>query len=327
MKKILIIRFSSIGDIVLTTPIIRCLKNQYPEAQISYLTKSEYTPILEANPFIEKIYSLQDDLDEIIAVLKKEHFDLIIDLHKNLRSLFVRIRLRRNSISFSKLNVRKWFKVNLKLNCLPDLHLVDRYFNALKPIGVVNDGLGLDYFISEKDKLDSKILPATFHHGFYAIIIGAKHFTKRFPNKKQIELINKLDLPVVLLGDENDFDDGTFIKEHTKNEVFNACGVLPINQSASLLRLAKKVITNDTGLMHIANALKKDVISLWGNTVPEFGMYPYQQKNATNSISYIQEAHLKCRPCSKIGYSKCPKGHFDCMRKIDVEKIIMRIKS
>lgn len=320
-KKVLIIRFSSIGDIVLTTPIIRCLKKQSPAIRIAYLTKSAYTPILEANPYIDKIYSFENGLSEVIPALKAEQFDLVIDLHKNLRSLFVKISLKRNSVSFSKLNFRKWIRVNLKLNCLPELHLVDRYFNSLKSIRIVNDGLGLDYFIAEKDQVDLLTLPASFHHGFYAIVIGAKHFTKRFPNQKQIELIDQLELPAVLLGDENDFKDAEIIKNQSANEVFNACGKFTINQSASLLRLAIKVFTNDTGLMHIAAALNKDIVLIWGSTIPEFGMYPYQSKNITNKIHYVQNEYLSCRPCSKIGYSKCPKQHFDCMQRIDVKKI------
>lgn len=322
LKKILIIRFSSIGDLVLTSPIIRGLKKQYPDVQISFLTKSDYRPILQANPFIHRIYTFQSSLSEIIADLKKEKFDLIIDLHKNLRSTIVKILLRRKSCSFSKLNLKKWLYVNFKLNHLPNVHLVDRYFEALKSIGVQNDGLGLDYFIPEKEHVDISILPTKFHQGFYAIVIGAKHFTKRFPNQKHVELIDKLDFPVVLFGDETAFEDGEFIKKQSENEVFNSCGMLNINQSASLLKRAKKVITNDTGLMHIAAAFNKDIISIWGSSISDFGMYPYKQQNATNKINYIQLENLKCRPCSKIGFSKCPKGHFDCMQKIEIKDIL-----
>lgn len=322
LKRILLIRFSSIGDIVLITPIIRCLKKQYPDVEISFLTKDEYVPILEANPYINFIYSFKSSLREVIPFLKAADFDLVIDLHKNLRSFFVKINLRRKSISFNKLNIKKWLKVNFKINSLPEIHIVDRYFFALKRLKIKNDGQGLDYFIPNKDAVDLKALPAVCNSGFYAIVIGAKHFTKRFPIDKQIELIDNLKLPIVLFGDQAEYDDGEIIKKKTQNKVFNACGLFNINQSASLLKLAKKVITNDTGLMHIASALNKDIISIWGSTIPEFGMYPYQLKKPKNQIKYVQIQNLSCRPCSKIGLSECPKEHFECMNNIKVEEIV-----
>lgn len=326
MKKVLLIRFSSIGDIVLITPIIRCLKKQYPDVEISFLTKCEYVPILEANPYIDTIYSFKTSLSEVIPSLKAADFDLVIDLHKNLRSFIIKIRLLKKSYSFSKLNIRKWLAIRFKMNSLPKIHIVDRYFFALRSLKIKNDGQGLDYFIPEKDVVDLEVLPSIFKSGFYAIVIGAKHFTKRFPIDKQIELIDNLKLPIVLFGDQAEYDDGEIIKKKTQNEVFNACGIFNINQSASLLKLSKKVITNDTGLMHIATALNKDVISIWGSTIPEFGMYPYQSKKPKNQIKYLQVQNLKCRPCSKIGLSKCPKEHFECMQNIKVEEIVSALK-
>jgi len=322
LKRILLIRFSSIGDIVLTTPIIRCIKKQYPDVEISFLTKDEYVPILEANPYINSIYSFKNSLSEVIPLLKAADFDLIIDLHKNLRSFIVKVRLLKKSISFNKLNIRKWLRVNFKINSLPETHIVDRYFFVLRSLKIKNDGQGLDYFIPEKDVVDLRTLPSAYKSGFYAIVIGAKHFTKRFPIDKQIELIDNLKLPIVLFGNQKEYNDGEIIKTRTQNEVFNSCGLFNINQSASLLKLAKKVITNDTGLMHIASALNKDIISIWGCTIPEFGMYPYQIKMPKNQIKYVQVQNLNCRPCSKIGLSKCPKEHFDCMHNIKVEEII-----
>lgn len=324
MKKILIIRFSSIGDIVLTTPVIRCIKNQLPDVKIHYLTKEQFLPVLEANPHIDQIFTMKDKIDEVLPDLKKESYDFIVDLHKNFRSKGIILHLKKPSSGFSKINVKKWMAVNLKINILPSIHIIDRYFQAVEKLGVKNDNNGLDYFIPEKEKIHPKTLPPAFQDGFVGWVIGGMHFTKIFPEEKIVEVCQKLNRPIVLLGGDTDFEKGESIREKVGNNIFNACGKYSINQSASLVKQAEKIITNDTGLMHIAAAFNKEIISLWGNTIPEFGMYPYMPTNENKS--YILEVkNLSCRPCSKIGFEKCPKKHFDCMMKIEVEEIIRLI--
>ena len=320
MKKILIIRFSSIGDIVLTTPVVRCLKKQLPDAEIHYLTKAGFVTVLEANPNIDKLYSINEKITEILPELKKEQYDHIIDLHKNFRSKEVIFNLHKPSSSFSKINIKKWLIVNFKINRLPAVHIVDRYFQAVEKLGIKNDGKGLDYFIPEKDEIDLNTLPRPFQSGYTGWVIGGKHQTKIYPVEKIIEVCKLINKPVVLLGGKEDFEKGGKIKEEAGNNIFNACGKFNINQSASLVRQADKIITNDTGLMHIAAAFRKEIISLWGNTIPEFGMYPYMPGDE-NKSHILEVKNLKCRPCSKLGYKQCPKGHFDCMERIDVEKL------
>ena len=320
MKKILIIRLSSIGDIVLTTPIIRCLKNQLPDASIHYLTKKQFQPILEANPFIDKIYTINDKIADVLPDLKNESYDHIVDLHKNFRSKGIVFNLKKPTTSFNKINIKKWLIVNLKINQLPSIHIVDRYFQAVKKLGVNNDGFGLDCFIPQKDEVDLKDLPQLFQEGYLGWVIGGMHFTKIFPEEKIVEICRKTNEPIILLGGKNDFEKGESIKKSGGEKIFNACGKYSINQSASLVKQADKIITNDTGMMHIAAAFKKEIISLWGNTIPEFGMYPYMPGNE-NKSHIVEVKNLSCRPCSKIGFEKCPKKHFDCMEKIDVEKV------
>ena len=151
MQKILIIRFSSIGDIVLTTPLIRCIKKQLPDAEIHYLTKEKFYPVIKANPNISRIHTFKDDLGQVIRSLKKINFDFIVDLHKNLRSTRVKLALRKPAGSFDKLNFKKWLIVNLKINKLPEEHIVERYFKSLNSLGVGNDKKGLDHYIPEED--------------------------------------------------------------------------------------------------------------------------------------------------------------------------------
>ena len=321
MKKILVIRFSSIGDIVLTTPLLRCLKTQLPDTEIHYLTKQKFKSVLSANPYIDFIHTIDDHLSEVIPQLKNENFDHIIDLHKNFRSMGIRLRLRKPVSSFSKINFRKWLMVHLKINCLPDIHIVDRYFDSLKHFHVKNDGNGLDYFIQENERLSFVDLPKSYRNGFVGVVIGGMHETKMLPADKVIGLINQINKPVILLGGHNDFEKGEAIVEAAQGKVLNSCGQFSLNQSASIVSLADKIVSNDTGLMHIAAAYNKEIISVWGNTIPEFGMYPYLKKDESLKSHIFQVEGLKCRPCSKIGYKKCPKSHFDCMNNQDVDEM------
>ncbi len=327
--KFLIVRFSSIGDIVLTTPVIRCLKKQVVTAEVHYLTKQAFQPILTSNPYIDKVHCLQDDLAATIATLEQEDFDYIIDLHHNLRTLKVKRALRKQAFSFNKLNIEKWLLTALKINRLPDLHIVDRYLQTVGSFGVKDDGGGLDYFIPEKDRVKESDIPASHHAGYIGLVIGAAHNTKKYPVHKLKELCAIINHPIMLLGGKEDAAIGAEIAATAPVKIYNACGKFNINESADLVRRSKLIITNDTGLMHIAAAFKRPVISLWGNTIPEFGMYPYYGKSPAGHKPYkvLEVRGLSCRPCSKIGYDKCPKGHFKCMEQISAQTIASELGS
>lgn len=317
MKKILIIRFSSIGDIVLTTPVIRCLKTQQPDFTIHYLTKRSFVSLLENNPYIDKVHSIEKDVKEIAEELKKENFDVVVDLHNNLRSLQVKWLLKKPATVFNKLNFRKWLLVRFKINTMPTIHVVDRYLQTVERYGIKNDGKGLDYFIPAKDEVALQTLPSTHHSGYIGFVIGAKHFTKQLPVEKIISICKKINQPLVLLGGREDKARGEEIANAIGVSVYNACGSYNLNQSASLVKQATGIISHDTGLMHIAAAFKKEIISVWGNTVPDFGFSPY---GAASGSRIVEVKGLSCRPCSKIGYDQCPKGHFKCMREMDEDR-------
>lgn len=323
--KILIIRFSSIGDIVLTTPVIRCIKQQVKDAEVHFLLKKSFEPVLENNPFIDKKHFYEDDWRKIISDLKKESFDVVIDLQKNFRSFKIKSALGVKQFTFDKLNLQKWLLVNFKINFLPDKHIVDRYLESVKSLGVINDGGGLDYFITKKDEAVLNDLPPSHKNSYLAWVIGAKHNTKMLPIEKMISIGSKINSPIVLLGGIEDRERGDILAKQDETKFFNACGKYSLNQSAVLVKNSKRVISNDTGLMHIAAAFKKDIVSIWGNTIPEFGMYPYfggdvknQKSKIKNDLSVVLEVkNLSCRPCTKIGFVSCPKGHFKCMKNID----------
>lgn len=322
MVKYLIIRFSSIGDIVLTSPVIRNLKNQVEGAEIHFLTKKQFSPLLYANPHINKIHILEGSVSELARKIKYEHFDYVIDLHNNIRTTIFKNVLKVYSFSVDKLNIRKWLMVNFKINRLPDKHVVDRYLDTLKLFDVKNDKMGLEYFFPEEEEINIRDLPDRFHKKYIGFGIGGNHFTKKLPVEKIISICTKTNFPIILLGGSEDRDTGDKIQSLTGPSVLNGCGKYTINQSASLVKRAELIISNDTGIMHIAAAFNKPIISLWGNTIPGFGMYPYMPEKNPSKTFIIEVEGLKCRPCSKIGYKKCPKRHFNCMNNIDEERII-----
>lgn len=276
--------------------------------------------------------------------LRMENFDYIIDLHHNIRSLKVKRALTKRAFSFNKLNIEKWFYTNLKLNRLPNVHIVDRYMKTLETFKIKNDGAGLDYFIPKEDRVKETDLPASHLAGFIGVVIGAALNTKKYPLHKIESFCREIDHPVILLGGKEDQENGNKVAAVDPVKIYNACGKFRLNESADLVRRSKLVVTNDTGLMHIAAAFKRPVISLWGNTVPEFGMYPYYGERYLSALTNEQGAfpetadqhkqpyeilevrHLKCRPCSKIGYNKCPLDHFNCMEKIETSLLLQRVQ-
>lgn len=311
--KILIMRFSSIGDIVLTSPVMRCIKTQFPEHQIHFASKSNFKNLLIRNPYVDKIHCLDKDINALISELKAEKFDIILDLHRNLRTRIIRTALRVKTHAFDKLNWEKWLMVNLKINMLPYEHIVDRYMDTALNLKVHNDGKGLDYFIAHDCSISEFNLPLSYH--VYAL--GAQHNTKKLPLNKQRELLQNIDHPVVLIGGKEDQSAGIALANVAPNAI-NLCGKLSIDQSALVMQGAEKVYAHDTGMMHIAAALKKPIVSIWGNTIPEFGMGPYYGNHPLSEENQIMEvSDLRCRPCSKIGYNECPKGHFKCMEMQD----------
>lgn len=318
--KILVIRFSSIGDVVLTTSVVRCIKKQ-TNAEIHFITKEGFKPILKDNPYIDKLITIKSTIKEVEVDLKQEKYDWVIDLHKNIRTLSLKKKLKAPSRSFPKLNKEKWLLVKFKINKMPQVHIVDRYFETVKHLGIVNDNLPNDFFITQESEVD---ITSTFgiKEKFVAIAIGAQFATKRLPFEKLKEVISQINSPIILIGGPTDTELATSILEaFPSKEIRNACGGFSLQQSASITSQASVLLTNDTGLMHIAACFKVPIVSIWGNTVPELGMYPYLPNNS-ELFSIHQVESLSCRPCSKIGYKKCPKGHFKCMNLQDSSAII-----
>lgn len=320
--KILVVRFSSIGDVVLTTPIVRCLKQQL-NAEVHYVTKKSFATILQHNPNIDKLITIEKSIDEVVGQLKSEQYDHVVDLHKNIRTYSLKKKLGKPSTSFPKLNFQKWLLVQFKSDKMPNVHVVDRYFEAVKSLGVENDNLPCDYFIQSEDEIDVKQELGVKPKEYVAFAIGAQFETKVLPVHKIVEIVKEVKLPVVLMGGPTDTENAEKIVLQLKEfnvSVFNAVGKFTLNQSASIVKQCKTLLTHDTGLMHIATCFSIPIISIWGNTVPALGMYPYQPRTIEGSKCF-EVPNLSCRPCSKIGFHSCPKKHFNCMEFQDSKGI------
>jgi len=363
--------------------VIRGLKLQLG-GEVHYLTKNSFQNLLIPNPYLDKVFSIEKNVTEVLPQLKAEQYDYIIDLHKNLRSQQIRLALKAEYLTFDKINFEKWLMVNFKHNRLPSKHIVMRYLKAVESLGVKYDGGGLDYFFgregrdlptnvpsdlksdvdeefrnnieiklelnSELDfenKLEGKIEGKSLspfmglgglslegkspnnskESNYLAFAIGGAHATKRLPIEKIISICKKIEHPIILLGGKDDATTGEeIVLAINRKTVFNACGKLTLDESAWVVKEAKKVITHDTGMMHIAAAFQKEIISIWGNTIPGFGMYPFY-KNEVKLNTTIEVENLPCRPCSKIGFDKCPKGHFKCMTEINEAAIIKALNN
>jgi len=321
-QKILVIRFSSIGDIVLTTPIIRVLKQQLG-AEVHVLVKQAYQNVLSNNPNIDKIHCLDQSLWQTIAQLKKESFTLVVDLQKNLKSLIIRYAVGKNCLTYHKLNLEKWLTVQVKRSFMPvKNHIVDRYFEAVHLAGVVDDGKGLDFYFSSEDEETATGL--INGKPFIALVLGATYATKRIPKDKCTDIIARSPLPVALLGGQDVVGLADSLVQEFPEKTMNFCGKTSLGAGAAILQLASKVVTGDTGMMHIAAALKKEILVLWGNTTPLFGMSPYYGKQSQNLSTDLEVQGLSCRPCSKLGYRHCPKGHFRCMNDLVITEAVLQ---
>ena len=313
-KKVLIIRFSSLGDIILATPLLRNLKLKYPGISLDFILKRQYQKVLKNNPNISKLYFYEKDkknIEKLISDLKQENYDLVIDLQNNFRSAAITKALDICTYKFNKRTLDKFLLVKFKINNLKDAPQIPvRYASVIPGINLEEEGLELIYpdhssgLIRGKDKLI----------GFAP---GSRHFTKMWP-KEYYERLGNLLLEsgynIVLLGGNDDIQICADISGKIPGSI-NLCKEDNILQTAADMKECKAVVCNDSGMMHTACALKVPVMVFFGSTVKEFGFTPYK-----NSNLILENNSLTCRPCSHIGRERCPKGHFKCMLETGPEK-------
>ena len=319
--KILVIRFSSIGDIVLTSPVYRIIQEQLPHgAEVHLLTQKRFAFVQEANPFINKIWAVEKSGMEVFNELKEENFDYIIDLQNSLRSRSIRKKLGSLSFHVNKQNFRKWIQVNLGIWKGPIEHIVDRYLDTLKTFKLENDGRGLEYFIPSTTNAIQEILPETFiEEGYTVFAVGGAHEGKRWSAENWMELSERFhEERIVWIGGKEDSMPLNHSPFHL--DLIGRCNV---HESARLVENSRAVVCGDTGMMHIAAAFRKDIITLWGCTTPDLGMGVYRPKPAVGEhmhTAYLQ-AKRKGRPCSKLG-NHCKYGmHNKCIDVIQAKHV------
>lgn len=318
--KILVVRFSSIGDVVLTTPVVRCIKQQVSNAEVHFITKTPFRSVLVNNPYIDRIITIEKSIDEVIQVLKAENYDTVIDLHNNVRTLSLKRKLGVKAYTFPKKNIAKFLLTTFKVNRMPKLHVVDRYFEPVAKLGVKNDQLPCDFFLTDEDEVALSDVGLQ-EQPFVAVAMGAQFATKQLPIALMASVLKTVDVPIVLLGGPTDQDRSLALqKELSGQKIIDFCGKLSLRQSAFVVKHARVLLSGDTGLMHIASCFQIPTVSVWGNTVPSLGMYTYAPQHM-EQFSIHEVTNLSCRPCSKIGHQSCPKKHFNCMMQQDVQAI------
>ena len=316
-SKILVIRLSSLGDIILTTPIIRAIKENYPKLRIDFMLRKEYGDILKFNPNINELILLNKDykLDQIRDLIKNNGYNLIIDLQNNLRSRLLSFNITEIR-RFKKPHIKKLLLVKLKLNTFNKvISIPERY--AMSIPGLELDKGGLELHLP--DNIETNLSDKFEYVGFCP---GSRHLTKMWPQENFIKLGQLLSVhgyKIVLFGGRDDIKVCKAISEELEGSI-NLSNDNKLLELAAGMKRCKFVLCNDSGLMHTASAVNIPVAAIFGSTVREFGFFPYKGKNLV-----LENKSLSCRPCTHIGREKCPKSHMDCLKKLTPEFVFSEL--
>ncbi len=325
MQKILVIRFSSIGDIVLTATALNLFGEALPKAEIHYLTKKPFVPLIENHPRVQKIHALsENNFDNLLKELQSENFDFVLDLHSNFRSWKTILTLRKPFSVFAKPKLKFFMRLSLRMENTVIPHVCTRYYEAAwKCVRFFNPELSpthfsptLSFHLPDTLSIDSTLNGVSLTQA-YSVVLGATFPTKKWPTAYFVSLINSLRLPVILLGGASEQAEAHEIANQLTVPYYNSTGKHTLTESAFIMAQTRFVITHDTGFMHIASALGMKVLSLWGSTAPELGFGPFQ--NPTHFT--LEASGVTCHPCSRIGVKKCPKNHFQCMTNLTPESV------
>lgn len=326
--KTLVICGPTLPDVVFATPIVRALKVQLDEVELHVLANVAVAFTFDENPYVDHIHFSQGSVWKNFQRLKKERFECVINLAEGWELRLLTLLLNTKKYGVRSIAWKQWLMVNLKIDKLPNIHLVTRMFDGVEKLQLKQDELGLDYFIPEKDKVARDWMPEGFRNGYVVFCIGARYNTRKLTVDRMIELCDKINRPVVLLGSKEDFETGEVVagffgrgvsvhfeagllELNKRTTVYNACGKFNFNQMASVIKQSRAVFTFDNEFISVASAFKKEIIGLWGNTILLFGRYPYRTK-----YTVLENNRVSCRPCTTRGYDACPKGHFKCMNRI-----------
>jgi len=334
---ILVVRFSSIGDVLLTTPVLRAIRQRWPGGRISFLTKERFTPLLQRNPRVDELIALKEGagLSELYRLgrsLAGRKWHLLADFHSSLRSHLIR---RLVPADFTAVYPKSWLKRSLLIYTRLDLYgpeppaVPQRYAACLAAFGVRLDQGPCELHLDESDRNTAESLIAARwpdSPALLAVAPGSAWQTKRWPAERFAHsaagLAHKHGIKVILLGSETDMEVCARVENHLGREnCLNLAGRLSLRGSAAAVEKSRALLTNDTGLMHIATAVGTPVVAVFGCTTRHLGYFPYQAGKAK-----VIETRLFCRPCTHNGRRRCPLGHFRCMRDISTEKVVKAVE-
>jgi len=352
--RILLIRFSSIGDIVLTTPLLHAIKERSPHARIEYLTLSEYSELLRYNPNIDTLHLINRaaPLKELIDTARHlpGKYTHLLDLHRSTRSLIFRWFAPSQRIrTLHKHYLKRALLVFLGVNWYREPYsVVNRYFTTARALSLTPES-GAELWISQ-EKLDRfreriyrtwnieteatgnrlervRIERGLLHHG-HARVLSLMPFatwkTKEWGIEKFIHLARRCageGATVLIHGGEADEKRAAAMAEAIGAQAIPLAGRTSLLETALLLSLSDCLVTNDTGIMHMGGATGIPVIALFGSTTRELGFFPFQ------AAGTVIETELSCRPCTAKGLRECPLKHFRCMNDITVDAVYTAVKN
>jgi len=328
--KILIIRLSSIGDILLAAPLIRILRQKFPNAQIDFLTKARFAELLQFHPGLNNMICFDEtagfpELRRIKTQIRQTRYDWILNIHNNLRTVYLCSFIpAAHRFKINKRVFKRWLLVKFKWNLFRQIVPVyQRYLEPLRAFGIVDDGQGLDFYMDDsvRQKIDADYSSFISQHQIIiGIVPGATYATKRWLPERFAQaadaLAQQFNAGIVLFGGKPEIALQAEILSQMKTPALGLAGQLSLQESAAMMQHCHLVISNDSGLMHLAAALKKKLIAIFGSTTRELGFFP----SAPEQI--ILEHPLPCRPCSHVGRHTCPEKHFDCIRQIPVTAVL-----
>ena len=338
LNKTLIIRFSSVGDIVLSSLLVRTLRHRFPHIHIDFLLKSEYADLVRYNPHINRVIEFPSggsfgDLSRMRQAIRNERYDLIVDIHDSIRSRLLSFGMSR-TVRMDKRKFARWLLVTLKRDLYSSFGgapgVAMRYLETVAPFGVTDDGDGLELHLppDSKERVGALLREQGILPGSRAIGIcpSAKHENKMWLKERFAEtaaaLAQQYQASVLLFGSSGETtrcnDIAVMVQKISPStRVVNLAGVLSLLETAAAMDHCDLVVTNDSGLMHVAAARKRRVVALFGPTVRQFGFFPFG-----TASTVVEHPALPCRPCTHIGLPDCPRGHFRCMREIQTATVV-----
>lgn len=341
-SKTVIFRLSSIGDIVLSSALLRVMRQAAgKDARIDFVVRKDFAELVRSSHHLSIVHEYDvdsgfDGLKKLAGELYDEHYDLVVDIHDSIRTKFLRTACRsKETVVIDKRKFERWLLVNMKRNAYDDdLSLADRYIETVEKYGVKNDGKGLEVFIPDTTlfEVSGKMgrLKLDRFEKVVGICPGSKHFTKRWQKEKfadvAVRAAKEFQAKVHLFGGADEREDCSFVADEVSRRVSpdavsNFAGEFSLLESAAALEFCDVVVTNDSGLTHIAAAKQRKIVAIFGSTVKEFGFFPY----GTESI-VVEHKGLECRPCTHIGRKSCPKEHFKCLADISVDEVFEAVR-